>query len=348
MTAKRDTLVRRAEKAGLLLCAASLIACGGGEQSMTSPQVRITITVAPTTAVVQAGAAIRLSAAVNNDTSHQGVTWTVSCGAAPCGAISPTKTASGAPATFVAPTTLPTNGATITVTATAADPSVAASATLIPVGQIAGYDVGVDYHAYGTDNLHTAFITIYNQPAVRQTVQMQLQGMADRGATFINTMIWFVTTPGGSNLGETYRATFPMSDQEAANLRAYAQDVAAIRGASGNRLRLDITFAWLGDADYTIGSPSTGLGYSKNISATDFISRVAATTDKVLAAVSDVTRSDGVQVVNTIFLKAEVLIPGPGELDGNPNEGWFLTNNYPRFVSVVAAKGIQPAVYFYA
>jgi hypothetical protein len=162
--------------------------------------------------------------------------------------------------------------------------------------------------------------------------------MADRGATFINTIIWFVTSPGAEDFGETYRAHFPISDQEAANLRAYAQDLASIRGAGGNRLRLDITFAWLGEADYTIGSPTTGLGYNKDLSASEFISRVAATTDKVVAAVSDVTRPDGVRVVNTIFFEGEVLVPAPGEPNGNPNQGWF--------VSVVSAAGLLPSVYF--
>jgi hypothetical protein len=56
-------------------------------------------------------------------------------------------------------------------------------------------------------------------------------------------------------------------------------------------------------------------------------------------AASDVTRLDGARVVDTIFLAPEVLIPGPGETDGNPNEGWFLTTNYPHFVSVVSSKG---------
>ena len=86
-------------------------------------------------------------------------------------------------------------------------------------------------HAYGVNFDQTAFVTIYNQPQVRQAVQTQLQGMADRGATFLHTSIWLVTTPGTTNFGETWRATFPMTDQEAANLRAYAQDVTAVQGA---------------------------------------------------------------------------------------------------------------------
>lgn len=215
------------------------------------------------------------------------------------------------------------------------------------VGRLPGYDVGVDYHAYGADNLGTAFITTYDQPTVRHTVQQQIQGMADRGATFIHTMIWFVTPPGETNFGETWRATFPMSDQEEANLRAYAQDVAAVVAADGTRLRLDIALAWLGAADFTMGSPAAGLG-SRQLSSAEFVSRVQTTTDKVVAAVSDVTRPDGVHLVSTIFFDTEVMIPGPGEMYGKPNEGWFLTTNYPRFVSAVSQKSLVPAVYFWA
>jgi hypothetical protein len=309
----------------------------------------ISVSVLPSTAVVQAAATEQLAATVSYDPSSSGVTWAVSCPTAPCGTLSTNSTPSATVITYTVPTTLPSGGARITVTATSvADTSKSSSATLIPAGHIAGYDVGVDYHAYGADFNSTAFITTYNQPQVRQTVQAQLQGMVDRGATFLHTSIWFVTYPGTSNLAETWRATFPMTDQEAANLRAYAQDVAAIQGAGGNRLRLDIALEWLGASDYTIGSPTTGLGYNKDLSATEFISRIKTTTGKVLAAVSNVTRPDGVHVVDTIFFDDEVMIPGPGETDGKANESWFLTNNYPQFISDATQAGIRPSVYFWA
>jgi hypothetical protein len=307
----------------------------------------ILVSVSPGTAVVQSAATEQLAATVSYDPSSGGVTWAVSCPTAPCGTLSTNSTSSGTAITYTAPATLSARGATITATS-AADTSKSSSATLIPVGHIAGYDVGVDYHASGADFNGTAFITTYNEPQVRQTVQAQLQGMADRGATFLHTSIWFVTYPGTSNLGETWRATFPMTDQEAANLRANAQDVAAIQGAGGNRLRLDIALEWLGASDYTIGSPTTGLGYNKDLSATEFISRIRTTTSKVLAAVSDVTRPDGVRVVDTIFFDDEVMIPGPGETDGKANESWFLTNNYPQFISDATQAGIRPSVYFWA
>lgn len=340
-TMRQDAVLSRLGTAIVPLFGAFLIACGGGQPSMTGPS--LAIAVAPNVAVVYAGAAVQLTAAVSNDASNAGVTWTVSCAVAQCGTISPSMTASGRPATYTAPATLPASSRTITVTATAvADASVTASATLFPVGQIPGYEVGVDYHAYGLDNLSTAFITIYNQPAVRQTVRAQLQGMADRGATFVHTSIWFVTYPGTTNFGETWRATFPMTDQEAANLRTFAQDVAAVLGASGNRLRLDIALMWLGASDYTSGSPTTGLGYNKDLSASEFSSRVATTTDKVLAAVSDIVRPDGVRVVDVIFFDPEVMI------GAKTNEDWFLSTNYPRFVTAASQRGITPTVYFLA
>jgi hypothetical protein len=199
--------------------------------------------------------------------------------------------------------------------------------------------VGVDYHAYGPDFLHTAFITIYDQANVRQMVRTQLQGMADRGATVISTRIWFVTEPGTSNFGETWRATFPMTDQEAANLHTYAQDVAAMQGSGGNRLRLDLCFLWLGAADYTMGTPSTGLGFTP-ISGAVFTSRLQTTTDKVLAAVTGVNRPDGVPIVDIIYLNGEVMV------GAKTNEDWFMTTHYPRFVSVVKQAGFTPAVYF--
>src|SRR5207245_5624331 len=82
-------------------------ACGGEQGSPTGTEPAITLVVAPTTAVVQASAAIQLTGTVSNDLSNWAVTWVVVCAPAPCGTISPTTTASGAPATYTAPGTLP-------------------------------------------------------------------------------------------------------------------------------------------------------------------------------------------------------------------------------------------------
>jgi hypothetical protein len=111
-------------------------------------------------------------------------------------------------------------------------------------------------------------------------------------------------------------------------------------------LRLDLTFEWIGASDYSMGSLSTGLGYNHDLSPTEFISRTQTTTDNVIAAVSDVMRPDGVRVVDTIYFDSEVTIGNSA--DNRPNSEWFLTTNYPRFVSVASAHGIHPSVYFSA
>src|SRR5260370_14124603 len=153
--------------------------------------------------------------------------------------------------------------------------------------------------------------------------------MADRGATLMHTRVWMVNNPGdNTDMGLSFREFFPLSDQQVANLRAYAQDVAAVQGASGNRLRLDVCLLWLGAADYTMGSLTTGLGYD-NITAADYTSRVQTTTDKVRAAIEDIIRPDGVRLVATLYLD------GTENIGVVPNQDWFVASQYPRFFSVV-------------
>jgi hypothetical protein len=321
-------------------------ACGGGGASGTpTPGPQISVSLSPTIATVQESSIASLMAIVTGDSQNLGVAWTISCQASECGTVTPSNTASGAPVHYTAPATMHSS-VTVTVTATSVgDPSKSASATLIPVGQVAGYEVGIDYHSYGPNFDQTTFISAYDQLQVRSTVQAQLQGMADRGAAFIRTHIWIVDEPGSTNLGQTWRLTFPMTDQEAANLRTYAQDVALVQGAGGNRLRLDLAINWLGAADFTMGSPTTGLGFS-NLSAAEFNARTQTTLGKVLAAVGDLVRPDGVKLVDTIFFVAEITLPDsmtpPGPIT---NSGWFLTSNYPQFVSAASQLGIRPSVY---
>ncbi len=314
---------------GVLLCIALMVGCGGGGGNTTTPAPQVTVSVAGVSAPMNTGTSHTFTASVKNS-SNQGVTWSV-------------VEAGGGSITQSGVYTAPATPGTYTVRATAMADSSASGTAPAPVviaeGHVAGYDVGVDYHATGADFLHTAFITIYDQPGVRDSVRSQLQGMADRGATVISTRIWLVTEPGTSNFGETWRATFPLTDQEQANLHTYVQDVAAVQGSGGNRLRLDLCLLWLGAADYTMGTPSTGLGFTP-VSAAVYTSRVQTTTDKVLAAVSGVNRTDGVPVVDIIYLNGEVMI------GAKANEDWFMNTHYPRFVSVVKQAGFTPAVYF--
>jgi hypothetical protein len=338
-----------------IVLALALCACSGGSGGgsggsgggSSPPPPAIAVSVSPSTATVPTGSMIRVTGTVSNDASNSGVSWTLSCSVAQCGSISPTTTPSGVATVYTAPATIAANAnanVNITLTATSiADKSKVSSATLIPVGYIPGYDVGVDYHAYGTDFDSTAFITIYNQPQVRQTVQSQLQGIADRGATYIQTAIWFVTGPDDSDQGQTWRAHFPLSSQEATNLRTYAEDVAVIQGASGNRLRLSLGFAWLGAADYTIGSPTTTLGYD-NLTAAQYTANVQASIDSVLAAISGVNRPDGVPVVNSILFDGSVAFGNP--VGNTPNIEWFLLTFYPYFVSRTQQQGFTPTFEF--
>jgi len=291
----------------------------------------VAVAVSGATEPMSTGTTRTFTAAVTG-TSETGVTWSV----VEKGGGSITQdgvyTAPALPGTY-------TVRATSTVDVRASTPI--RVPVVIPVGHIPGYDVGVDYHATGADFEHTAFIAKYQDPAVRQTVRTQLQGMADRGATVISTRIWLVTEPGTTNFADTWRATFPLTDQEKANLRAYAQDVAAVVGAGGNRLRLDLCLLWLGAADYTRGTLASGLGWTPLV-PTEFTRRVAVTTDKVLAAVAGVKRPDGLLVVDTIYLDGEVMI------GAKANQEWFLTTHYPRFVEAVSNAGFRPSLYFNA
>jgi hypothetical protein len=314
----------------IVALAVCMAGCSGGNAgSVTPPEPNVTVTVSGSSALLNAGADRTFTATVNG-TSNTAVNWSV-------------VEAGGGSISQAGVYTAPAVPGTYTVKAISKANSTASGKAQVPVilleGNVPGYSVGVDYHAYDTDFLHTAFITIYNQASVRQTVRKQLQAIADRGASTISTRIWFVTEPGTTNFGDTWRATFPMTDQEQSNLHTYAQDVAAVQGVGGNRLRLDICLLWLGAADYTMGTPSSGLGFTP-ITGAVFTSRLQTTTDKVIAAVTGVSRPDGVPVVDIIYLNGEVMI------GAKANEDWFMTTHYPRFVSVVTKAGFTPAVYF--
>jgi hypothetical protein len=82
--------------------------------------VSVKITQGVTNNTIVANASAPLVAAVSNDFANAGVNWAVTCGSAgACGSFSltPAHTASGAPITYTAPTTVPTGG-TVTITAT--------------------------------------------------------------------------------------------------------------------------------------------------------------------------------------------------------------------------------------
>jgi hypothetical protein len=159
----------------------------------------------------------------------------------------------------------------------------------------------VDYHTYGANFTATAFLTQYHNSNVRSTVLVQLQGIADKGASFVTVDIWFGNEPG-TITNQYWLATFPISEQEKTNLHQYAEDVASIQSkVDGHRLWLNVALFWLGAAFYRIGNITVGFG-PDHLNATEFTARVEKVIDGIIAAISNVRRPDGVLVVQTVYL----------------------------------------------
>lgn len=103
--------------------------------------ITVSLTQAPP-ATLLTNATATVIAVASNDTTNSGVTWSVSCSASPCGSVSPAQTASGAPAVFTAPPTVPAPNpnpnpvVTITAFSTAAGPGVRAIANVTIVAPI--------------------------------------------------------------------------------------------------------------------------------------------------------------------------------------------------------------------
>ena len=133
---------------------------------------------------------------------------------------------------------------------------------------------------------------------------------------------------------------FPITAQEVANLRQYLGDVAAVVGAHGQRLRVHLVMLYLGWADYTTGSPATGLGFFSNVPGTEFTRRWTLCLEGILDAASGVRRPDGAAVVDRIYMDGEVMI------GAKKNQDWFLRTHYPTFVSRTRAAGFVPSLYF--
>ena len=110
---------------GIALTAA-ISGCNGGSGS--SSQLIVVSIAAPIVDTMQPGQTAAIVAQVANDSSNQGVTWSVSCSSAACGAVSPTSTASSASTTYTAPGAPLASTVTVTITATSvANPAKSAS-----------------------------------------------------------------------------------------------------------------------------------------------------------------------------------------------------------------------------
>lgn len=108
------------KKSGLvsLLGAGLLVGCGGAGPA-AAPSISVAVLAPSMPQTVSAGQTLSISATVANDPQNAGVTWTVTCSAPSCGSVNPSRTPSGMPTTYTAPSPV-TAKLTVTVTATSA------------------------------------------------------------------------------------------------------------------------------------------------------------------------------------------------------------------------------------
>ena len=138
-----------------------LTGCGGGGGGSIGPSISVAFSGNPPSAIV-AGATTQIAAVVNGDSTHAGAKWSVNCGSAQCGSISPTSTSSGSNTTFTAPAAVP-SAAIVTITATSvADPSQSVATTITinasqPSGPILS-DGNYVYHYSGQDQRGLYFV----------------------------------------------------------------------------------------------------------------------------------------------------------------------------------------------
>jgi hypothetical protein len=137
----------RASWQPILALLAVLPLLGLASVPLASAQSRITVSVSPVTASVQAGGGSqRFTATVRNDRHNRGVRWALSgggCSGNTCGTLSATSSSSGTPITYTAPANVP-SPATVTLTATSvSNTAKGASATITISGSSAALSVAI-------------------------------------------------------------------------------------------------------------------------------------------------------------------------------------------------------------
>jgi hypothetical protein len=132
-----------------------LTGCGAGNTTTSPP---ITVGLSPNTALaLDVNQSVPITANVSNDPSNQGFDWALACDGSNCGTIT-AHTASGAPATFVAPASSSANSVTITAKLTGQTNSATAMVTVSPpptvatTGAITGATLGSSYSLQLTAN----------------------------------------------------------------------------------------------------------------------------------------------------------------------------------------------------
>src|SRR5205807_726193 len=126
------------------------------------------VSVSPATANVNANATQQFTATVTNDPSSRGVSWTLTQGGAVCspgcGTIAPPTTASGSPASYTAPSTIPANPNVTGVATSVADTTKSATAT-VTVTAAVGVSVSPASASVGVTSTQQFTATVTNDPS---------------------------------------------------------------------------------------------------------------------------------------------------------------------------------------
>jgi hypothetical protein len=102
--------------------------------TITSPQLTVTLS-QPPPASMPVGTTASVTATVANDPTNSGVNWTCTASdGGNCGSFNPTATGSGVATTYTAPSAIPGDGGTVTITAaSAAQPAVTATSNPVTI-----------------------------------------------------------------------------------------------------------------------------------------------------------------------------------------------------------------------
>jgi len=188
-----------------LLVVGLISGCGGGSQV-------ITITLTGGMVTVQAGGTLQITATVANDAVNKGVTWSVSCTTAPCGAVAPTTTPSGTPTTYTAPPNPPASNLTVTITATSVADSSKTATTTITIPAIT-VSVAPPTPTVLAGNTQSFTATVQNTGNVGVTWKLAQggapcsPGCGTLSSTTTNPVTYTAPGPPASNLTVTITAT---------------------------------------------------------------------------------------------------------------------------------------------
>jgi hypothetical protein len=130
--------MRKSLLLSILICSLLVLnGCGGGAGIMTTPPpTQIAISTQGGAQFLDTTQSLKVTATATNAPNNAGFDWALTCGGVNCGTIT-AHTASGAPATFVAPASAPTNSVIITAKLTGQTNSATAMVTVSPPPTVA-------------------------------------------------------------------------------------------------------------------------------------------------------------------------------------------------------------------